>query len=102
MSKAGSTTETETYMSTKSFQDTFHRFQFTNPKMGNTFQAADLLEQHVDPTIVYIAKHPFLTVHLEGYSTQITNAAFEDKACVALECHLQSHSIWCHIPKQST
>jgi len=84
----GSTTEAETYTSIKSFKETFHGFRFTNPKMGIMFRAAKLIEHHVDPTVIYIAKHPFLTVHLEEFShTQITDKAFEDKACMVLEQH---------------
>src|SRR6266436_3264120 len=68
MPGAGSTTETETYTSAKSFKETFHGFRFTNPKTGITFRAAELIKQHVDPTVIYIAKHPFLTVRLEEFS----------------------------------
>ena len=99
MSGTDGKTETESYKSTKAFQDTFHRFQFTNPKMGKTFWATDLPKCHVDPTIVYIAKHPFLKACLEEYSyNQVADKAFEDKACAALEHHLQSYSIWCCVP----
>jgi hypothetical protein len=100
MPGAGGTTETEIYPSAKFFRDTFHGVRFTNPKTGITVRAADL---DVDPTVVYVAKHPFLAVRLEESShTHIADKAFEGKACAALERHLQSRSIRRRIPKQST
>ena len=54
---------------------------------------------HTDPTVVYTAKHPFLTTRLEEHShTQIADKAFEDNACAALEHHLQSRSVQRRIP----
>jgi hypothetical protein len=96
--------ETESYPSAKAFRDTFHGFRFTNPKTGMTLPAADLPKNHVDPTVVYIAKNPFLKARLEEYSyNQVADKAFEDnsKACAAIEHHLQSHSIWRRAPSDS-
>jgi hypothetical protein len=69
---------TETYSSTKDFHDLFPRFWFTNPNTDQTF-APSTLPGVVDPTIIYIVKHPYLTAQLEDKShTQIS-----DKACKA-------------------
>jgi hypothetical protein len=92
-------TETETYNSAKEFQEIFHGFRFTNPKTGRTFKPLSLPEQHEDPAVVYIAKHPFLVAHLENYDhNQFTDRAFEVKSCAALEQHLQPHSIRRRVP----
>ncbi|KIM87828.1 hypothetical protein PILCRDRAFT_3562 [Piloderma croceum F 1598] len=94
--------ETESYVSAKAFRDTFHGFRFTNPKTGITFGAADLPKNHVDPTTIYIAKHPFLKAQLKESSyNQVVDKAFEGEACAAIEHHLQSHSIWCRAPHDS-
>jgi hypothetical protein len=54
---------------------------------------------YTDPTVVYTAKHPFLTTRLEVHShTQISDKAFENNACTALEHHLRSRSLQRHIP----
>ena len=99
MPRADGDTETETYESAKSFRETFHGFRFTNPQTGKTYRAAELPTYHTDPTVVYTAKHPFLTTRLEEHShTQITDKAFEDNACAALERHLQSRFIQRRIP----
>lgn len=45
----------------------FTGFLFTNPETNKTF-AATSLPDHIDPTVTYIAKHPFLAARLEGYS----------------------------------
>ena len=42
-------------------------FLFTNPETNKTFVVTSLPD-HIDPTVTYIAKHPFLTAQLEGYS----------------------------------
>ena len=90
---------TETYASSKNFQKSFSGFRFTNPKTGLTFNPEDLQEQHIDPTVVYIAKHPFFKARMEDYShSQISDNAFEDKACAALERHLQPRLIHRRIP----
>jgi len=84
---------TETYESGKHFQRTFKGFRFTNPQTGVTYPASDLLDRHTDPSLVYVARHPFLAARLENYShTQITDKAFEDKACRALENYFGLHS----------
>jgi hypothetical protein len=99
MPGTGGNAETETYESAKSFRETFHGFRFTNPQTSKTYRAAELPAYHTDPTVVYIAKHPFLTTRLEEHShTQMADKAFEDNACAALEHHLQSRSVQRRIP----
>jgi len=79
-------------------------FDLPIPKPASHFEPQTCLNiYHVDPRVVYIAKHPFLTARLEEYShNQIADKAFEDKACTALEHHLQSRSIQRRIPDNST
>jgi hypothetical protein len=76
---------TETYSSARDFRDSFPGFRFTNPNTDRTF-APSTLPGVVDPTVVYIAKHPCLTPRLQD--TQISDKVFEDKACKALEHYL--------------
>jgi len=79
---------TETYSSAKDFRDSFPGFRFTNPNTHRTFPPSTL-PGVVDPTVVYIAKHPYLTARIQDKShTQISDKVFEDKACKALERHL--------------
>jgi hypothetical protein len=81
--------KTRTFVSAKDFRASFPGFTFTNPKNNETFAAA-FLPHHVNPTVTYIAEHPFLPARLEGYShNQISDKAFEDKACNALERYLK-------------
>jgi hypothetical protein len=92
-------TETETYASAKYFRNAFQGYRFTNPKTGNTFVAADLPKHYTDSSVVYIAEHPFFTARrhpsLDGYShNEVTDKAFENRACRALEHHLQLRSVW--------
>jgi len=85
---------TETYESGKHFQQSFHGFRFTNPQTGFTYAASDLLDQHTDPSVVYMGRHPFLAARLEHYShtPEITDKALEDKACRALEHYFRLRS----------
>ena len=90
--------KTATYESLKSFRDAFSGFQFTNPKTKFTFPPSHLLN-HLDPDVVYVAEHPFLTARLpvEEYDyTHISDKAFEQKACSALERHLNNRHIGVH------
>jgi len=89
--------QTETYSSPKFFRNTFHGYHFTNPKTGYTYTPADLVNEHKDSTVVYIAKSAFFTVRLDEYNhNQVADKAFKDRACRALEDHLQTHSVWRH------
>ena len=84
---------TKTYTSKKDFQLASYGANFTNPKTGFTYPASELLNQHRDPSVVYIARHPLLPARSEDYDlTQITDKAFEDEACRALEIYFQLHS----------
>ena len=47
---------TETYKSGKHLQLALHGFRFTNPKTGVTCPASELFNEHVDPSVVYIAR----------------------------------------------
>lgn len=88
--------KTATYESLKSFREAFSGFQFTNPKTKFTFPPSHLLN-HLDPDVVYIAEHPFLTARLEEYNhSQISDKASEQKACSALERHLNNKHIVVH------
>ena len=81
--------KTYTFVSAKDFWISFSGFLFTNPKTEKTSIAASLPD-HVDPTVTYIAEHPFLTARQEDYSyNQISDKAFEDRACKALERYLK-------------
>jgi hypothetical protein len=95
--------KTYTFVSVKDFRSSFAGFLFTNPKTDKTFTATSLPD-HVDPTVTYIAEHPFLTAQQEGYShNQISDKAFEDRACKALECYLKkSLAISRHVPENPT
>jgi hypothetical protein len=65
-----------------------------NPKTGYTFKPEHLPAQHIDPTVVYIARHPFLVACMGNFNhNQVSDKTFEDKACTALEQHLQPRSI---------
>ena len=88
--------KTATYESLKSFREAFSGFQFTNPKTKFMFPPSHLLN-HLDPDVVYIAEHPFLTARLQEYNhTQISDKAFEQKASSALERHLNNKYIIVH------
>jgi len=76
-----------------------HSLDFGSPTIS-----ASCLPEHVDPTVIYIARHPFLTARLEDYShNQISDKVFEGKACKALERHLnKSFAIRRRIPDNPT
>ena len=76
---------TKTFLSAKDFCDFFPGFWFINPNTKQTF-ALSTLPSVVDPTVVYIVKHLCLTTWLQD--SQISDKVIEDKACKALECHL--------------
>lgn len=99
----GNQVETETFLSAKSFRDAFPGFRFTNPKTRVTLSAS-CLPNHIDPSVIYTAKHPFLAAQLEDYSyNQISDKAFEDRACKALEHHLiKSFAVHRRIPDNPT
>jgi hypothetical protein len=93
--------KTATYESLKSFREAFSGFQFTNPRTKFTFPPSHLLN-HLEPDVVYIAEHPFLTARsgLEEYNhTQISDKALEQKACSALERHLNNKHVVIHRPR---
>jgi hypothetical protein len=80
--------ETETYVTVKEFREAYAGFRFKNPKTGTTHTSVGA-PTWIDPTITYLAKHPFLTTPIEEHShSQISDKAYEDKACKALERHL--------------
>ena len=80
---------TETFASPKRFQEMFQGFRFMHPNTGFTCKPEHLLEKHTDPSVIYIAKHPFLVARMEEIDhNQISDKAFEDKACAALERRL--------------
>ena len=58
--------KTYTFVSIKDFRliDWFSVHKFWDKQKF----AATSLPDHIDPTVTYIAKHPFLTARLEGYS----------------------------------
>jgi hypothetical protein len=86
--------ETETYSSGKEFRLAFPGFRFVDPKTNVAISATSIPDK-VDPTVTYLAKHPFFVAPLEGYShQQVSDKAFEEKSCAALEYHLRkSHMI---------
>jgi len=94
--------KTCTFVSAKDFRASFSGFLFTNPKTEKTFAAASLPD-HVDPTVTYIAEHPLFTARQEGYNHQISDKAFEDRACNALERYLKkSLAISRRVPENPT
>ena len=85
----GDKVEKETFVSAKDLGYCFPGFRFTDPRTNNTFSARSL-PHHFDPSIIYIAKHPFFTTRVGDYShNQISDKAFENKALNALEHHLK-------------
>jgi hypothetical protein len=88
ISGGGDQVQTESFVSASEFRKAFSGFRFTNPKTNNT-HPVDALPNHIDPSVVYVAKHPFLEAWLDDFShNQISDKVFEDKACNALDRHL--------------
>ena len=84
---------TETYLSSESFSQGFQGFRFTNPKTNTTYAATNLFDD-LDPDVVYIAKHPFLSTRLDSHSqNQIFDKAFEEKACKTFEDYFQDRHV---------
>jgi hypothetical protein len=92
--------KTYTFVSAKYFRVSFSGFLFTNPKTDKTFAAASLPD-HVDPTITYIAEHPFLTTRQEGYNHNQTSdrqglqsprTLPEEKPCHKPSCTREPHT----------
>ena len=84
----------ETYASSKSFTSSFPGFRFTHPKSGLTYSPAELLElvdHTIDPDVVYIAEHHFLSTKREEIIHSQLDKAFEERACKTLEDYLQDH-----------
>jgi hypothetical protein len=84
------------------FNDTFRGFYFMDPNTCKMY-SYKALPKIVDPAVVYIADHPFLTTRLEERShNQITDKAFEEKACQALEHHLKHMGITRRVPENAS
>lgn len=81
--------ETETFLRPKDFRDSFPGFRFINPKTTKAYTTTTLPE-HVDPTIIYIAKHPLLARLKDYRHSQISDKAFEDKVSKTFRYYLSA------------
>jgi hypothetical protein len=79
---------TEMYKNVGSFHKSFKGWRFTDTNTKITTYSGDL-QDDIDPTVIYDAKHPFLpTWKTETSHHQVSDKVFEEKSIKSLEHHL--------------